>query len=48
MLLQSARYVFKLLKKAQKGQVLPYPFEYISKSNELLAIKGKGASIEDM
>ena len=48
MMLQSARFVFKLLKKAQKGQVLPYPFEYISKAKELLAIKGKGTSLEDM
>ena len=48
MMLQSARFVFKLLKKAKKGQVLPYPFEYISKAKELLDIKGKGTSLEDM
>merc|ERR1711957_454409 len=48
MLLQSARFVFKLVKKASKGQALPYPFEYISKAEELKAIKGKGQSVEEM
>jgi len=48
MLLQSARFVFKLIKKASKGQALPYPFEYISQAEELKAIKGKGQSVEEM
>jgi acyl-CoA oxidase len=48
MLLQSARFVFKLIKKAGKGQALPYPFQYISRAKELKAIQGKGKSVEEM
>lgn len=48
MLLQSARFVFKLVKAAQKGGPLPYPFSYIGKSKELAAVKGKGKSVQEM
>lgn len=47
MLLQSARYLFKLVKWAQKGKELPYPFEYISKAQALTSIKGKGKSVDE-
>ena len=47
MLLQSSRYVFKLVKRAAKDKTLPYPFEYISKGTELLSIKGRGSSLKD-
>ena len=47
MLLQSARFVFKLLKRAQEGKDVPYPFEYFSKIKELMSIKGKGAKAEE-
>jgi len=47
MLLQSARYVFKLLMRAQEGKPVPYPFEYFSKIKELMSLKGKGAKAEE-
>jgi hypothetical protein len=47
MLLQSARFVFKLLKRAQEGKPVPYPFEYFSKIKELMSLKGKGAKAEE-
>lgn len=47
MLLQSARFVFKLVKKAQDGKPVPYPFEYFSKVKELMSIKGKGKKAEE-
>lgn len=47
MLLQSARFVFKLVKKAGKDQKLPYPFEYIGNGPKLLSIKGKGKTVEE-
>jgi len=47
MLLQSARFVFKLVKAAQKGAPLPYPFSYIGKAKQLSAIQGKGKSVEE-
>lgn len=47
MLLQSSRFVFKLVKQAQKGKALPFPFEFISKSKELLSIRGKGLKVEE-
>lgn len=31
MLLQASRYIFKLVSRASKGIVLPFPFEYISR-----------------
>lgn len=40
--------MFKLVKSAQKGKPLPYPFEYIGKMKEHYAIKGKGKSVEEM
>jgi acyl-CoA oxidase len=48
MSLQSARYVFKLVKMASKGKKLPFPFQYISNAQALKAMKGKGKSIEEM
>ena len=48
MLLQSARYVFKLVKKVQKGQQSPFPFGYLSRVKELTAIKGRGKSVEEL
>lgn len=48
MLGQASRYVFKLIKKAQKEGKLPFPFEYIPQVPELLKIKGKGERVEEM
>lgn len=50
MLLQATKYVFKLYKKAKKNpdDLLPYPFTYISKIDQLLAKKGKGTSAKEM
>lgn len=48
MLLQASKYVFKLVKKAQKKQPLAFPFEYIANIEKLLSLKGKGATVEEM
>lgn len=48
MMLQAARYVFKLSKKARKEKKLPYPFDYISKTEFLFGVKGKGTTVEEM
>lgn len=48
MLLQASRFVFKLYAKAIKGETLGYPFEYLNKRDSLLAIQGKGKSIEEV
>jgi len=45
MLLQASRYIFKLVKKAEKGQSLPFPFEYLSKIKNLLSSTGNGSSV---
>jgi acyl-CoA oxidase len=47
MLLQSARFVFKLVKTANKGKPLPYPFNYIGQAKELAKIKNKGKSVAE-
>jgi len=48
MLLQSARFVFKLVKAAQGNKTLPYPFSYIGYSKQLLSIKDQGKSVQEM
>lgn len=48
MLLQSSRYVFKMIKKVKKGQQLEFPFTYISDAKDLISIKGKGKSIDEL
>lgn len=47
MLLQSARFVFKLVKQASKGKTLPYPFAYISQAEDFMKLKNKGRSVEE-
>lgn len=39
MLGQASRYLVKLLKKAREGKTLAYPFNYLSKMDETLALK---------
>jgi len=41
MTLQAARYLFKLLKKAQAGKSLPFPFDYIMTMPELMKVKNQ-------
>ena len=36
------------MKKAQKKQSLAFPFDYIGNIEQLLSLKGKGASVEEM
>lgn len=48
MSLQSARFVFKLVKMTSKGKKIPFPFGYIGESSKLKALKGKGKSVEEM
>lgn len=48
MSLQATRYVFKLVKIANKEKNLPFPFGYIAKMDSLLSIKGKGTSVEEL
>ena len=47
MLGQASRYVFKLVKRAQKNTKLPFPFEYISEMPTLFATKNRGATVEE-
>ena len=47
MMLQSAGFVFKLYAMARQGKKVPFPFTYISQEKELLALKGKGASVDE-
>jgi hypothetical protein len=42
MMLQASRYIFKLIKRVDKGQKIPYPFEYIQDAKRLYAIKNAG------
>jgi acyl-CoA oxidase len=48
--LQATKFVFKLYKKAKvdPAQQLPFPFTYISNIDKLLAIKGRGKTVEEM
>lgn len=50
MILQSSRYLLKLVKAVQKSpeKVLPFPFTYISKVDELLKIKDRVKSVNDL
>lgn len=47
MLGQASRYVFKLVKRAQKNNKIPFPFEYISEMPALLATKNRGATVDE-
>jgi acyl-CoA oxidase len=38
MLLQASKLLMKLIKKAENGAKVPYPFEYLTKMKETLAI----------
>jgi hypothetical protein len=48
MVLQASRYIWKLLRWANKGKQLHYPFAYINRLKELEGIKGKGATIDEL
>lgn len=37
-----------MVKKAQKKQPLAFPFDYIGNIEQLLSLKGKGASVDEM
>ncbi len=45
MLLQAAKFIFKMLKAKE---LLPFPFTYLSKMDELLQLKDQGKSVEQM
>jgi acyl-CoA oxidase len=45
MTLQSAKFLFKLALKAQKNEKIAFPFDYLNKSESLLAVKGRGTSV---
>ena len=47
MLGQASRYLLKLVKKTQQGKKVPFPFEYLSRAQELIKIKGKGLNQSD-
>ena len=47
MLLQAAKLPIKLLKRAQKGKPLAFPFEYIASTDRLLTLKSRINSVED-
>ena len=36
------------MKKAKKKQPLAFPFDYIGNIEQLLTLKGKGASVDEM
>jgi len=40
--LQASRYIFKLAKRAQSGEKLPFPFEYLSDMARIKKIKKMG------
>lgn len=48
MVLQASRYIWKLLRWANKGKQLHYPFAYINRLKELEGIKGKGATVDEL
>ena len=47
MILQAARYIFKLINNVKKGKTIPHPFSFINRLEELSTLKGKGSSVED-
>jgi len=47
MLLQATRYLIKLIKKANQGQALPFPFEYLTEMSNTLLIQDKGRTMEE-
>ena len=47
MLGQSVRYLSKLLKRVQKGESIPFPFEYLNSMADTLSIKGRARSVQD-
>lgn len=47
MLSQASRYLFKLVKRAQKNQKIPFPFSYINEIPQLLNLKARANSVDD-
>ena len=48
MLLQASRYLLKLVKRSKETKELPFPFSYILKIDQLLSIKVKGSTVDEL
>lgn len=48
MMLQATRYVFKLSKMASKNKKLPYPFAYINDAENLLSLRQRGVTVDEV